>query len=215
MPKPFYHARRWTGMSMLLAIAAIVASVLAAVVALVTGGPVAIAAGVVALGAAVVLFLERRMETNVGAAVVGLLAIAGILGAVGSVGGKDGGMNFGISATMGSALVIAALLAVPAIACWSRKDTLPGWAVWGTMAIAVLAAFLAFIQNGDLGATAEPMVLFIAVLCLMTAVGGVMLLRSGSNAPAAVYHTSTAAAEPAPVKPATTTKAKPKKSAKK
>lgn len=173
-------------MAKLLAVAAIVAAVTAALTALVFVDPATTLSAVVAIAAGVVLLLQRRLPGYIGGALVIIVGILGLLGAVGYLTFEGGGGgSLGIPADWTSALLVIALVAVPAFATWAVWNTLTPWTAYVGVGAAVVAIILAIVNHGQLVNQANVMNYVLALACIASATPAGMMMRSDAPAPRA------------------------------
>lgn len=139
-------------MSRVVPILGIIAAALAGIFCIITADLAYLLPAVYALGAGITLCISKDWRRYGPGAAAILFAILGTLGVLNSVQFENGGVDFGISTTLGYACVITASLMVAlASALQLLPESEPAWLAYIWIGAAALAAILALSLNGDFG----------------------------------------------------------------
>lgn len=165
-------------MAKALPILAIVAAVAAALGALVLLEVALLLPLLVALVGAGFLIAQRSLPGIVSGLLVLLFAVLGLLGLVGNVSTEEGGVDFGISESLGHGFAVLAPLLVVGGLVWQEWDVIePRWLQVGGATALGLAAVLALVFSGSLTDQSAVGAYLVALLSLAGLAPGIALLR--------------------------------------
>lgn len=158
-------------MSKTIPILGIVAVVTAILAALVFFDIALLLPALVAIGFGITLTISKDYRQIIPGVCAIVFGIVGIMGILGNVSTEDGGVNFGISAGVGQALIIVALLEIAGasvVLTWQELE--PEWLSYVLVALWAICFILAFVvrdgfttqNSGAVYGLVVPMFLFLA-----------------------------------------------------
>ncbi len=170
-----------SGMGRTLPILGIIGAALAAITATILVEPAPVIVGLYAIGAGVVLALQRDWRRMAPGAVAILFGILGTLGVLQYIGGEANGFEVPISAAVGQALIAAGALSLAGAAIlltWRKFQ--PEWISYVWAAFWGLGVILALVYRADLGDQTQAGSFLVAMLCLATLGAPIMQLRNAA-----------------------------------